>query len=346
MNKIIFDIYLSLWQRLPIKIQIKLSDALKNIKLNPENEYPPLPVAAVIDPINICNLDCPLCASKTQNYKKSIMSFAAFQTYLDKIPTIKVLVLFNWGEPFLNKDIFRMINYAVKKNIYTIVHSNFSLKTDDGFFNNILDSGLHQLVISADGATQESYSKYRVKGDFELVFRNMSELNKLKKSRKKRDPKIIWKFLVNRYNEDEIEISKKMAKEIGVEILFEKMGLGDDLPDIEFQKTTDERKKEWLPKNRDFILDYYQNDEAKTYFKGACNQLFQSIVINPDGRVSPCCWITDESNTWGDLNTQTIEEIWYNDNYIYSRNLFNDLPYNGKVQKNICTKCNIFERKK
>lgn len=50
-------------------------------------------------------------------------------------------------------------------------------------------------------------------------------------------PKIIWKFLVNRYNEHEIDYAKQLAKQIGVELLFDKMGLADDIPDLAFRNS-------------------------------------------------------------------------------------------------------------
>lgn len=346
MNNIFFQIYLFFWQKIPIKLQNRLSGWLTKISFDPNNQFPPLPKAAVIDTINICNLDCPLCPSKLQNYKKSFMSFNNYKSYLDKIPSLKVVVLFNWGEPFLNRDIFKIIKYTVSKNIYTVIHSNFSLGFGEAFFIKVVESGVHQLVISADGASQDTYQKYRVKGDFELILENMKLLVHIKNKLKKRDPKIIWKFLVNRFNESELHKAKIIAKNIGVEILFEKMGLGDDLPDFQFNNSIEERKAVWLPKNKDYISDYYKSHKNSTFFLGECNQLFQSVVINPDGKVTPCCWITDEANVWGDLNTQSIEDIWYNDNYLYSRNLFSESHYEGNIKNNICTNCNIFERKK
>src|SRR5690606_21757708 len=130
--------------------------------------------------------------------------------------------------------IFNIIKESVSRNIYTITHTNFSLKQKPEFFEKLVLSGLHQLVISADGASQETYEKYRVKGNFNWVVENIKHTVSAKKKLKKRDPKIVWKFIVNRYNEHEISYAKKLARKLGVEIVFEKMGLADDIPDIQF----------------------------------------------------------------------------------------------------------------
>ncbi|MFZ0455798.1 MAG: radical SAM protein [Ignavibacteriaceae bacterium] len=343
MNRYAFEFYLSVWQRIPINIQNKISEWLK-YRFNPNTLNPKLPNAAVIDPINICNLDCPLCASKNQNYEKGKMSFDTFKMILDKIPSLKVLVLFNWGEPLLHHEIFNIIKESVSRNIYTITHTNLSFKQKPEFFEELINSGLHQLVISADGAAQESYEKYRVKGRFDWVINNIKMTVDSKKKLKKRDPKIVWKYIVNKFNEHEIEYAKKLAKELGVEITFDKMGLADDIPDLTFAGTLDERKKQWLPDDKKYVMDFYKNGEKFPINNKPCNQLFTSTVINPDGKVTPCCWVTSKENIWGDLTKESFEDIWNNEKYRYSRSLFNKLNYDGETNYTVCTKCEIFKR--
>jgi len=350
LNSLLFQIYLAFWQKIPVKYQYKIWDWLK-YKFNQDTLSPKLPGAVIIDPINICNLDCPLCASKNQNYEKGKMSFDTYKDILDKIPSLKVIILFNWGEPLLHHEIFNIIKESVSKNIYTITHTNFSLKQKAEFFEKLVSSGLHQLVISADGASQESYEKYRVKGNFDWVINNIRYTVEAKKKLKKRDPKIVWKFIVNKFNEHEINYAKGLARSLGIEIIFDKMGLSDDIPDIEFPGTLLERKEKWLPKNPKYILDYYlpagrqgKNGRYTPLNNKPCSQLFNSAVINPDGKVTPCCWVTSKENVWGDLTKQSFEEIWNSENYKYSRSLFNNIEYNGSVKNTVCTKCEIFKR--
>ncbi len=343
MNRLLFEAYLSLWQRIPVNLQNKIAEWLK-YRFNSNSLRPRLPIAVTIDPINICNLDCPLCASKTQDYEKGKMSFETFSMILDKIPSLKVVILFNWGEPLLYHETLRIVKESVSRNIYTVIHTNFSFKQKPEFFDELINSGLHQLVISADGASQETYEKYRVKGRFDWVINNIRETVDAKRRLKRRDPKIVWKFIVNKFNEHEIGYAKNLAKELGIEITFDKMGLADDIPDLTFDGTLEERKKQWLPQNETFILDYYKNGNRLPINNKPCNQLFTSAVINPDGKVAPCCWVTSKENVWGDLTKESFEEIWYNDKYQYSRSLFNEARYDGDVKHTVCTNCEIFKR--
>jgi len=343
MNKFLFQLYLSLWQRIPINIQNKIVEWLK-YRFDPNSLRPGLPNAVTIDPINICNLECPLCASKNQDYDKGKMSLDTFNMVLDKIPSLKAVILFNWGEPLLYHETLNIIEESVSRNIYTVIHTNFSFKQKPEFFEELINSGLHQLVISADGASQETYEKYRVKGRFDWVIDNIKMTVEAKKRLKRRDPKIVWKFIVNRFNEHEINNAKKLAKKLNIGIIFDKMGLSDDIPDLTFAGTLEERKKQWLPQNKKFVLDYYKNGSQPPINNKPCNQLFTSVVVNPDGKVAPCCWVTSKENVWGDLTKESFEEIWYNDKFQYSRSLFNKLDYHGDTDHTVCTNCEIFKR--
>lgn len=345
MNSLAFRAYLSIWQRVPANVQNRIAEWLK-YTFNPNDMKPKFPAAVTVDPVNVCNLDCPLCASKNQKYRKGKMSLETFDMILDKIPSVKVLVLFNWGEPLLYHETIHMIRKSVSRNIYTVVHTNFSFQQKPGFFEELVGTGLHQLVVSADGASQETYEKYRVKGRFDWVTDNIRAAVETKRRLRKRDPKIVWKFIVNRFNEHEIARARRMARDLGVEIVFDKMGLADDIPDMVFPGTLEQRKQEWLPKDSRFVLNYYRNGNTPPINDKPCNQLFTAPVINPDGRVTPCCWVTDGDNAWGDLTKESFADIWHNEKYMYSRSLFGKSVYNGPVTRTICTECEIFKRTK
>ena len=77
------------------------------------------PTKISIETGNICNLRCPLCPTNSddnKNVEKGLLSLENFKVIFDKIsPFVKTIDLFNWGEPFLNKDIGEIIKYAKMK---------------------------------------------------------------------------------------------------------------------------------------------------------------------------------------------------------------------------------------
>ena len=71
-----------------------------------------LPESIFIEPTNTCNLKCPLCPTGSGKMKrrKGFLSFENFKKIIDEIGDyIYYLTLTNYGEPFLNKNILKII---------------------------------------------------------------------------------------------------------------------------------------------------------------------------------------------------------------------------------------------
>jgi len=200
------------------------------------------------------------------------------------------------------------------------------------------------LRISCDGASQATYSKYRIGGDFNLVINNIKNLVYFKNKLKSATPAIIWKFIVNKYDQDEIQKAHDMASELGVSFKVDPIGLSDDIPDLIINLDVSKSKEIWLPKDKKYILKCYRNHYKKPLNNGPCFFLFNYIFVNPDGKIFPCCFASDESNVFGDLLADSIDNIWNNENYKYSRSLFTGNKYSGSVTKTICSDCTNFKK--
>ena len=130
-----------------------------------------LPYHVVLDPTNVCQLKCPFCG--TGERRPSMLKFDGFKKIIDEIgKTCINLELYNWGEPFLNKDVLEMVSYASNKyGTYVRISSNLNVRNDE-LNRDLVLSGLNTLTISLDGASQETYEKYRVAGSFDKVIEN------------------------------------------------------------------------------------------------------------------------------------------------------------------------------
>jgi radical SAM protein with 4Fe4S-binding SPASM domain len=269
------------------------------------------------------------------------MPLETFKVLLDKMPFIRTLDLFKSGEPFLNPDIFAMTRYACDRDIEVMISTNFSFSKPDEFFENIVKSGLERLIISLDGASQESYSQYRIGGNYDLVIANIKKLIETKKRLKSATPKIIWQFLVNRFNEHEIAAAQKIAVDLKITLDLRPLDLTDELPDVELEGTIQQRKAYWLPADKKYICERYQGEHRYPLFPGICTQLFARAVVAADGKVFPCCWAWDRNSVVGDLLTESFENIWYNQNYVSSRSRFLKKDFRSKVQT-VCFRCKSF----
>lgn len=311
---------------------------------------PALPENLIIDPTpGICNLHCPLCPTGAREIKlnKVMLRLETFEKIIEKVHSAKNLMLFSWGESFLNPEICEMIKKGKEKGLNIFIHSNFSLPLPDEFFEKLVQSGLDDLTLSIDGATQENYEKYRRGGNIELIYSNIRKLVAAKKKLGSDKPKITWKFVVNRFNENEIEKGMQLAAEFGIGFKTTTITLVDDVPDLQFTNYSVEKAaeliKEWMPSDKHKSETYIDASKRFPLYKGHCTFLWDTIIINPDGAVFPCCWASDQKSNFGNIFENTLEEIWYNDQYIYSRNLFTKEESPLKLV-NICTRCENFER--
>lgn len=86
---------------------------------------------------------------------------------------------FNRGEPLLNKQTPKYVAASRKFLTRTSISSNVSLPFDA---EALVASGLDYLIMSIDGATQETYQQYRKRGDLGLVLENVRKLVAAKKN--------------------------------------------------------------------------------------------------------------------------------------------------------------------
>src|SRR5262249_3807628 len=70
------------------------------------------------------------------------------------------------------------------------------------------------LVCSIDGASEETYSIYRVRGKFANVISNIRKINELKRHYRSPFPELVWKFIIFGHNEHELPVAREMAREL------------------------------------------------------------------------------------------------------------------------------------
>jgi radical SAM protein with 4Fe4S-binding SPASM domain len=303
----------------------------------------PYPRSLNIEPAgNVCQLRCPLCPTGLQmtGHHQGIMHLDTFRTILDKLPFIQYLELYRSGEPFLNPELFAMIGEANSRKIEVTVSTHFSFSRPDAFFRELASCGLRRLVVSIDGASQDSYAQYRVGGDYDLVLSN------LKKAVAARDStgsklEIVWQYLVNKFNEGDIDCAGQICRDLKISLDLRPMDLDDELPDIELAESLEERKRHWLPVNPKYIHPRYQGAPRLPLFSGICQDLFTRLVVTADGKVMPCCMVWDKNHQFGDLLTQSFDDIWYGRTYLEARSSFLMKDFTPKTQS-VCQQCTNF----
>jgi MoaA/NifB/PqqE/SkfB family radical SAM enzyme len=270
-----------------------------------------MPIAYFIDPINICNLRCPLCPTGRGILARpqGRMPLPDLKKIVDEIaPYAYRVELYNWGEPLLHPGIVEMVDYVSRKGITVGLSSNLN-RLDEDTARRLIGAGLSQLVVSLDGSTQEAYAAYRRRGDLDQVLRNLELLREAKQELGRSNPFVIARMLVGRHNEDQVTATRQLAYAHGANSF-----VAGPL----FVDTNDPAQLEqWVPEDPAYRL--YGADDPKPENTWHCRDLWESMVINWDGGVAPCCWLHDAQLDFGDASTKSIREIWNNASYVSAR---------------------------
>lgn len=255
-------------------------------------EVKSLPWIVNLDTFSGCNLKCPFCPTGTDQMerKKVHMPIERAKRVIDLVRDHALEIrLYNWGEPFLNPDIFEIIRYAREAGLFTVISSNLSVKIKD-LPRKVVESGLDRLTASIDGITQETLQTYRRRADASLCFANIKAIAEEKVLRGKSQPSVDLKFLVFRHNEHELPHLEAKCRELGANSFLPRRA-------FIFHDS-------FVPKHPDY-------QPIGQIFHGTCDFLYSELTIEATGSISPCC--TNASEKWdvGNLSELTdVREFW------------------------------------
>lgn len=263
-----------------------------------------MPVHVTIEPTNACNLQCPVCETGNGSMARptGLLRFDRYTKLIDQIaPHTSVLMFYFMGEPFLNKKAYEMIRYARQKGMYVETCSNGDFVDPEG----VIYSDVNDISFQLGGMTQESHQAYRVNGNLARVQANLIGLIEARRKSPDSNVKISAGFVVMKHNEHEVPEFLRWAKEIGV----------DQANVIDPCVRTVSEGKLMLPEDR----RYWFYDEA-AFNKGVlkpkhlpdneCTWIWNSVTINWDGSVVPCCRDPNGKHVFGNVFETPLAKIW------------------------------------
>lgn len=295
------------------------------------------PTGLMLEPADVCNLDCTGCwtndlSHKHRNRHLSVPHFDRIMKDLGDY--LNIIWLWGWGEPFLNKNIYRMIRKAREKNIVVISSTNGNINWDKVELEELVRSGLSKLIVAVDGLDQETYSKYRINGRLEKVLENIRNINETKKRLGSALPLINMRMVVMAHNEHQTEDFVALGKSMDVDI-------------VSFKSMCDYRKddvNEIFPQNEKYLrytLDALKRPVAATdsYY---CYRPWRRLEIFADGAVTPCEFDLNREYLLGSLeDDQSLTAMWNSKAMSGFRRQFikdidsisfcNHCPYKGQV---------------
>ncbi len=264
-----------------------------------------LPPILMVEPTNICNLQCPMCPSGNGDMRRDRgkLGLAEFKNLLDQVgPYIAQVQLWNQGEPFINKSFLDFVAYANSKGVMTQTSTNGHYIRSAEEAKAIVLSGLDQIIFSMDGTNAETYAKYRVGGNFETVIQALSFLSEARLRLKSKRPLIELQFIVFKHNQSEIDELVAIARKNKIDRIAFKSAQVYSAP----------QAAEFLPDDEQFRRYNFSGDQLtlKSEMPNWCQRLWLNGAVNWDGTVSPCCFDKDADHILGDLAKSDYREIW------------------------------------
>jgi radical SAM protein with 4Fe4S-binding SPASM domain len=179
----------------------------------------------------------------------------------------------------------------------------------------LIDSGLDMLIVSLDGISAETYESIRVGARFKETIGNIESFLTLKQ-KGKRPFVTVQMIYIN-----------KTQKEAGVFINLWK------------NKVDSVRIRPYENVDRDKDYLYAVPLKPQSDYR-PCIQLWRGLVVYWDGTVVPCCFDYDKFEVLGNLERDSLRQIWNSEKMIYLRQKH---IMGHRLDIPLCKECHPFE---
>ena len=290
-----------------------------NPKNNLLNDFP---IHLDIEATSACNFLCTMCPRTEMMEKKTFWKVENFdmKSYENIITTgvplgLKSVKFQYLGEPLVNKHLVKMIKFAKKAGVVDVMFNTNASLLDEKKSREIILSGVDKIFFSFDSPYREEFNKIRVKGDYDLVLKNIKNFMKVKKELKSDTPITRVQMVLMKDNQREWEDFQKLFSNLVDTIAY------IDYLDHGIQNKHKEKGVVKIGSRKK---------------KFCCPQLWQRMFVHPDGVVTPCCLDSSREMVMGNIKENSIKDIWKNELYQDMR----EKHMNGKIDEiPTCKKC-------
>lgn len=270
------------------------------------------PLISAIELTNHCNSACIFCPHRLMTRKKEHMKFETFKKIIDEIKNYPQGLVWThlFGEPLLHPQLIEFIKYAKNVGVRIGVSTNCML-LDKKMSKKLLDTNLDNIILCLDAYISSTYEKLRVGLDYFKVVKNIENFLKLKEDRKK--PYVQLQFVENYLNKKEINEFKfywKGTKGID-EIII--------LPSKDWAGQVDKKF-----------------DSIGFRKRNPCSIIWKYLAIHSDGNVTICCTDYDAKIKLGNVNNESLKDIWNGEKLKKLR----EMQLKGNYINGLCDICN------
>lgn len=271
------------------------------------------PIQLILETSTTCNLKCPMCMRTQLHLDRAMMTLREWCSYITEgldFPDFESVKPNYRNEPTMNPHIADMLAYAKEQGVKELI-----MNTNGNFPSRLvapLSQSLTEIAFSIDAFNEDTYNKVRTGGSFKRVQSNV--LGFIRASRCNPNLRVRVAFVVQKDNAKEkdrfLNFWTGKVDKVVINECYNPGQAGEDRA----------------------MVDWVQDPHF------CCPQIFQRLVITPNGEVLPCCGAYNEKLSLGNINelNQSIYDFWHGDKLTALRKMHAAGQYNEIEQ---CSKC-------
>lgn len=249
---------------------------------------------------NQCPFKCIMCArTESMTRTEGLMSFATFKKAVDEFVALNPVYartqdvwLHGFGESLVHPEFAKFMRYAVDKGIKAGLSINPLMLTKK-VARDLLDAGPRHLYVALDGHDDETFEKIR--GVPNAYHKSKRRLLKFLEEKQRRgiDTRITLSMIDFPNNRQSIEEMGKFWNDCG--------GI-DEFVAKPFVN--------WDGKAEEVNLLFDKKDQPKPLDKVVCDFPWSRMTVSWDGDLVPCCFDYNKRYALGNINEQSLAQIW------------------------------------
>jgi len=269
---------------------------------------------------NHCNFDCLFCYRNKMIRKENFMDTALFRKIIDESRSNNLtgIRICGWGEPFMHRNIYDMIQYASSNTLLVHITTNGSFLINDDNRKRLLDSGCNKVKFSFQGADENGYG----------VMRNNSLYQNIVKA---------VLSLINERDRAGSNLFVQVGTSFTDETMDERASFFDfwvDKADHVYGDNTHLEHVKDMERIKNLTMKsepvYRQNKFSR------CGRPQSMMFISSSGQASFCCSDYNMENIIGDVNQTDLKSIWHGQDI----NIIREMLKEGKKKLiPICANC-------
>jgi radical SAM protein with 4Fe4S-binding SPASM domain len=287
--------------------------------LRPEaSEYPMMLVLSFVYP---CNALCPHCPYTNSNIRKEYrdapyMPEHTYKKIADESGRYGAyLRISGGGEPMLHPQAVELLVYAKKVGCKIGLITNGSL-FDEANSRALLEAGVDMIEFSVDACDPATYAVVRRGLEWEVLVESTKRMLVLRDEM--RSTTKIVASAVNQAGVDIDAVERYWVDDIGVDYLI---------------------KRKFLTWGANTTLDPTRSADPAAYLnvdEVPCPFIFERLNIDSRGNVMVCGYDISANTSMGNVNTQSIRDIWHGEGFRFYRD--KHLAGRGK-EISLCAGC-------